>query len=155
MINLVNNNRMDDRSLLELIYAAHCLLGKLESAPRDYGTGDLLFSADIHTVVEVDRRPGCNLTQLAADMDVSKPAASKFVKKLLSLGYLRKDRPTCNRKEVSLSLTRKGKAALNAHADFEKRAFGPLLAIEARLSRADHETIKRFLRQLENDCPWK
>lgn len=155
MINLVNNNRMDDRSLLELIHAAHRLLEKLESVPRDYGTGDLLFSADIHTVVEVDRKPGCNLTQLAKSMGVSKPAAFKFVKKMLALGYLHKDRPAGNRKEVSLKLSLKGKAALKAHAEFEKRTFGPLMSIEAKLSDADNQTIKRFLRQLEKACPWK
>ncbi|MBU0769760.1 MAG: MarR family transcriptional regulator [Proteobacteria bacterium] len=146
---------MDERSLLELIYASYRLLAKLESVSRDYGTGELLFSADIHTVVEVDRRPGCNLTQLAESLNVSKPAAFKFVKKMLAFGYLLKDRPAGNRKEVSLRLSEKGKMAIRAHAEFEKRTFGPLMLVETGLSPKDRETIKLFLQELEKACSWK
>ncbi len=83
---------MAEETILGLIYRAHRRLGQLESTPRDYGTGELLYSSDIHTVEAVGRQPGCNLTQLAAALGVSKPAASKFTRKLLSRGFLLKGR---------------------------------------------------------------
>ena len=145
---------MDERSLLELIHAAHRLLEKLESTPRDYGTGDQLFSADIHTVVAIDRHEGGNLAQLATALGVSPPAAFKFVKKLVELGYLRKARPSGNDKEVALFLTTKGHQAVVAHQRFEQRVFGPLMAIEAALSPAQRETVRHFLKDLEGACSW-
>ena len=64
-----------NKRLMELIYKTHKILQNIESTPRDYGTGDLLYSADIHTVTAVAKNPGCNLTQLAESLIVSKPAA--------------------------------------------------------------------------------
>jgi DNA-binding MarR family transcriptional regulator len=149
LINLVNNIPMADATALDLIYEAHRLLGKIEDAPRDYGTGDLLYSSDIHTVVAVSRSEGCNLTELASSLDISKPAASKFVKKLIRLGYLRKERPVDNGKELSLYLSDSGKRAVFAHEAFEKRIFGPLRSIEAGLAEGDRAVILNFLRSLQ------
>ena len=139
---------MADATALDLIYEAHRLLGKIEDAPRDYGTGDLLYSSDVHTVVAVSRSEGCNLTELAVSMDISKPAASKFVKKLIRLGYLRKERPADNGKELSLYLSDSGKRAVSAHEAFEKRIFGPLRSIEEGLAQGDRTVILDFLRSL-------
>jgi len=146
---------MDDRSILELIHAAHRLLEKLESTARDYGTGDRLFPADIHTVIALDQHEGGNLTQLAASLGVSPPAAFKFAKKLISLGYLRKERSRGNDKEVALYLTEKGKLAVVAHQRFMQHAFGPLMAIEASLAPTQRKTIRQFLQDLERACTWE
>jgi DNA-binding MarR family transcriptional regulator len=140
---------MAEAMLLDLIYRAHRLLGELESTPRDYGTGDLLYSTDLHTIVAVSRSPGCNLTELAIALDVSKPAASKFIKKLLGLGYLVKERARDSEKEVSFYLSEAGERAAHAHEKFEKRTFGPLRAIEAALQDADKKTIRAFLESLQ------
>jgi len=145
---------MDDRSILELIHAAHHLLEKLETTARDYGTGDLLYPADIHTVIALDQHEGSNLTQLAAALDVSPPAAFKFVKKLVSLGYLQKERLSGNDKEVALYLTEKGKLAVAAHRLFMQKVFGPLMAIEASLMTVQRDTIRKFLQDLERACSW-
>jgi DNA-binding MarR family transcriptional regulator len=137
------------QSLLDLIYTAHRLLAELESAPRDYGTGDFLYSSDIHTVMAISCRSGCNLTELASAMGVSKPAAFKFVRKMLGLGYLIKERPTGSEKEVSLFLSEKGKKATLAHEAFERKTFDPLRAIEADLAESERLVIGNFLRSLQ------
>jgi len=155
MVNQEYHIGMAEKSILELINATHRLLERLESSPRDYGTGDLLFSSDIHTVFEVHRQPGCSLTALAERLQVSKPAASKFAKKMLALGYLLKEHLEGNRKEVAFSLTIKGEAAIKAHADFERRAFAPLRRIEKELSPRERELIRDFLGELIAACPWR
>ncbi len=94
------------------------------------------------------------MTQLAASFGVSPPAAFKFAKKLVSLGYLRKERLSGNDKEVALFLTEKGKLAVAAHQRFMQRAFGPLMAIEASLAPTQRETIRQFLQDLERACTW-
>jgi DNA-binding MarR family transcriptional regulator len=145
---------MAGEGILDLIYKAHRRLGELESTPRDYGTGELLYSSDIHTVVAVARQPGCNLTQLASALGVSKPAASKFTRKLLRIGYLVKEKQAANAKEVSFSLSPKGRRAEQAHQRFTRKVFGPLQAVESGLSASDRRVIHRFLEAIDRKSVW-
>jgi DNA-binding MarR family transcriptional regulator len=145
---------MADEGILDLVYKAHRRLGELESTPRDYGTGELLYSSDLHTVAAVARQPGCNLTQLAGSLGVSKPAASKFTRKLLSTGYLVKEKQAANAKEVSFSLSPKGRRAEEAHRRFTRKVFGPLQAVESGLSESDKQVIRRFLAAIERESAW-
>ncbi len=145
---------MTEDGILDLVYQAHRRLGDLEKLPRDYGTGELLYSSDVHTVEAVARRPGCSLTQLAGSLGVSKPAASKFARKLLRLGYLVKEMQANNAKEVSFSLTVKGRRVEQAHRRFTQRVFGPLRAIESGLSAPDRQVIRRFLAAIVEASSW-
>ena len=145
---------MADEGILDLIYRAHRRLGELESTPRDYGTGELLYSSDIHTVVAVAQQPGCNLTQLAGSLGVSKPAASKFTRKLLRMGYLVKEMQADNAKEVSFSLSPKGRRAEQAHQRFTRKVFGPLQAVESGLSSSDRRVIRCFLKAIGQASAW-
>jgi DNA-binding MarR family transcriptional regulator len=151
VINLVNIDIMDRRyheRIMDMIYKAHLYLQKLESTPRDYGTGDLLYSSDIHTIVAVSRSPGCNLTQLAALLSISKAAVSKFAAKLLRMGYLAKSRRMDNDREVIFNLTKKGQAAVRGHEAFEAKTFGPLFEIESNLSDRDYQVIMEYFRKM-------
>jgi DNA-binding MarR family transcriptional regulator len=145
---------MADEGILDLIYMAHRRLGELETTPRDYGTGELLYSSDLHTVVAVARQPGCNLTQLAGALGVSKPAASKFTRKLLRTGYLVKEMQADNAKEVSFSLSPKGRRAEQAHQRFTRKVFGPLQAVESGLSASDRRVIRCFLEAIGRASAW-
>jgi len=145
---------MGDEGILELVYGAHRRLGDLEKLPRDYGTGELLYSSDIHTVESVARQPGCSLTQLASSLGVSKPAASKFARKLLRLGYLVKEMQANSAKEVSFSLSPKGRRAEQAHQRFTQKVFGPLRTIESALSPSDKRTIRSFLEAIVRASAW-
>jgi DNA-binding MarR family transcriptional regulator len=145
---------MADEGILDLVYRAHRRLGELESTPRDYGTGELLYSSDIHTMVAVAQQPGCNLTQLAGSLGVSKPAASKFTRKLVRMGYLVKKMQADNAKEVSFSLSPKGRRADQAHQRFTRKVFGPLQAVESGLSASDSRVIRCFLEAIGRASAW-
>jgi DNA-binding MarR family transcriptional regulator len=145
---------MADEGILDLIYKAHRRLVELESTPRDFGTGELLYSSDLHTVEAVARQPGCNLTQLAGSLGVSKPAASKFTRKLLRAGYLEREKQPGSAKEVSFSLSPKGRKAEQAHQRFTRKVFGPLQAIESGLSASDRQVIRSFLEAIGRASSW-
>ncbi len=145
---------MDDEGILDLIYRAHRRLGELESTPRDYGTGDAIYSSDIHTVMAVAEQPGCNLTQLASALGVSKPAASKSAGKLLRRGLLVKDMQAHSAKAVSFSLSPKGQRAVQAHQRFTRKVFGPLQAVESALSAAERRVIRGFLVAIVRASAW-
>ena len=140
-----NQNR---KPVLDMIYESHLYLRKLESTPRDYGTGDLLYSTDIHTVAAIAISPGCNLTKLAEMLSISKAAASKFVAKLIGLGYLLKSKRMDTGRDVIFNLTTKGQAAALAHEKFVAETFGPLQQIEATLSEEEYQLISSYFEKI-------
>ncbi|MFA6504855.1 MAG: MarR family transcriptional regulator [Treponemataceae bacterium] len=141
-------------TILDLIYLAHGRLTELENNPRDYGTGELLYSSDIHTVVAVALHEGCNLTELAADLGISNAAASKFTAKMVRLGYLIKKQRDDNKKEVVFFLDEKGRQAALAHTVFERRTFRPLRKLEGKLSISEKKVIIDFLNSIYKACTW-
>jgi len=148
LVNILAMNKQNRESILDMIHMAHLYLQGLESTPRDYGTGDLLYSSDVHTVVAVSKEPGCNLTALASQLNISKAAVSKFVAKLIRMGYLVKSKPIDNDREVIFNLTKKGQSAANGHQAFEAKMFDPLFHVESALSERDYQTIKEYFKKL-------
>ncbi len=139
---------MANTRLIDYIYAAHRYLAEMESIPRDYGTGELLYASYIHTVVAVHRNPGCNLTALAHALGVSKAAASKFVAKLIRQGYLIKYKASDNRRDVLFDATEKGRIAVRGHDAFEQASFAPLFQVEQALPPKDLATVEAYLKAL-------
>jgi len=153
IVNQVNTNAMDTQNrepILDMIYMSHLYLQEMESTPRDYGTGDLLYASHIHTVVAVGKSPGCNLTELAARLSISKAAVSKFVAKLLKMGYLFKSKRVDNNREVIFNLTKKGQTAALGHQEFEDRTFGPLFEIESALPERDYQVIRDYFQKIRS-----
>lgn len=124
------------------------LMKEIESKPRDFGTGDLLYSSTIHTLVQIGKNPGINLTNLAEKLDISKSAVSKFIKQLLALSLITKSKDINNRKEVFFYLSEKGVTAYKGHESFEKLFFN---VIEKRLdilAEKEKEVFVDFLNSL-------
>jgi DNA-binding MarR family transcriptional regulator len=139
---------MADTRLLDHVYEAHRYLSTLENTPRDYGTGELLFASDVHTVAAIAARPGANLTELSTDLGISKAAASKFVAKLMRRGYVVKEKNQDDRREVRFRLTEKGALAASGHARFVKNAFGRLYAVERELGAAAVANVEAYFQRL-------
>jgi len=100
-----------------------------ESKPRFYGTEDLLYGSEIHTLQMIGRQGSCNLTQLAGLLEISKSGISKFSNKLLEKGLIIKSRMDKNRKEVIFSLTPKGRIAYLAHEKFDETMFAAMYSL--------------------------
>ncbi|WP_147821525.1 MarR family winged helix-turn-helix transcriptional regulator [Salidesulfovibrio onnuriiensis] len=80
----------------------------------DFGTGDLLFPAEIHTIEAVEEGRGTTVTALAEHFDVSKPTISERIKKLEKRGLLSKTKVAGTRDQV-ITLTPKGRMAFEGH----------------------------------------
>lgn len=139
---------MGTTTLLDYVYEAHRYLSKLENMPRDYGTGELLFASDVHTVAAIALRPGANLTELSVELGISKAAVSKFVVKLMRRGYVEKEKNKADRREVRFRLTDKGARAADGHARFAEEAFGKLQSIEATLGTAAVAHVETYFQRL-------
>ncbi|MCF4142276.1 MULTISPECIES: MarR family winged helix-turn-helix transcriptional regulator [Dethiosulfovibrio] len=139
------------REIAELMFSVHNRFKELESKPKDFGTDDLLYSTEIHTIVAVGGNPNSNLTELAELLGVSKSSVSKFVKKLLEKGYIVKTRARDNRKEVFFELTERGWTAYRGHEIFSEKLFGKVYDILKKGEDGDALVVRRFLEVLNEE----
>ena len=73
-----------------------------ESLPRDFGTGEPLFTSEIHTLCVIGTAPGINITDLSVRLGVTKGAISKIAKKIEENASLRDTRsPEMTRRSCS------------------------------------------------------
>ncbi|QZY56128.1 MarR family transcriptional regulator [Crassaminicella profunda] len=121
---------------------------EFESVPRDFGTGDLLYSSEIHTLQVIGNNANINLTELAAKLDISKSGASKFTKKLIEKNLITKSKHLSNKKEVVFNLTEKGLIAYLGHEKFDKEVFASIYKILSRFDEKEKEFLESFLDEL-------
>ena len=111
--------------------------------PKDYGTGDLLYFNEVHTMTFVDRNRKVNLTRLAEIMGVTKGAISQTINKLVKKGLIIKQNFN-NRKEINLMLSEKGRIVIKAHESFQKDIFTFAGKLYDNASPEDREIVKRL-----------
>jgi len=94
---------------------AYAVLAKI---PIDFGTGEKLTAAEIHCIEAIGKNDGTPVTELANLFGVTPGAVSQMIGKLESKGYIVKSRNPDHWKKVGLSLTERGRIALNGHEAF-------------------------------------
>jgi len=114
------NNEL--QNLIDLFLKILHLYSVISRKPVDYGTGDLLYFTEIHTISVVGKNREVNMTRLAEMMGVTKGAISQTVKKLVNKNLILKTNIT-NRKEVNLKLSDKGQMAYMGQKSFQKEIF--------------------------------
>ncbi|MBN1468463.1 MAG: MarR family transcriptional regulator [Fusobacteriaceae bacterium] len=129
----------------------HNKLTLISKQPRDFGTGDVLYSTEIHTIVAIKENPGINLTKLSDILGVSKSAVSKFVKKLLDKDYIIKSRPIDNQREVMFNLTNKGEIVFQGHERFSYEKFKTVYDILENTKKEEIKLIDNFLEKLSEE----
>ena len=134
--------------IIKLYFKSIKFMEVIESTPRDFGTGDLLYSSTIHTLVAIGKHPGCNLTELASDLDITKGGAGKFVRKLISKELIVKTQLPNNKKEVIFNMTNKGKIAYTRHERFEQLRFGEIFETLDSMDIRDVKVLEDFLTKL-------
>jgi len=146
--NNVGDNMKKKQEIIKLYMKSVDLMREIESKPRDFGTGDLLYSSTIHTLVQIGKNPGINLTNLAEQLDISKSAVSKFIRQLIDLGLITKSKDINNRKEVIFYLSEKGVVAYHGHESFEREFFDVIEKNLNALKEREKEVFITFLRSL-------
>ncbi|QUI24941.1 MarR family transcriptional regulator [Vallitalea pronyensis] len=136
------------QNVIKLYFKSVKMFNELESIPRDFGTGDLLYSSEIHTLVAIGNHPDVNLTELANILDITKGGASKFVKKLLEKALINKKSLATNKKEVLFELTEKGRVAFHGHEKFSQDVFGDIYSTLSAMDASEIKFLESFLHDL-------
>ena len=142
------NNEL--QTLIDLFLKILHLYSIIGRKPKDYGTGDLLYFTELHTISVVARNKELNMTQLADIMGVTKGAISQTIRKLVHKNLILKTNIN-NRKEVNLKLSGKGRKVLKAQETFQKEIFTFAGALYDKARPEDRDTVRRlFLAIAEN-----
>ena len=131
------------QSLIDQFLRILHLYSVISRKPVDYGTGDLLYFTEIHTITTIGKNREINMTRLAEKMGVTKGAVSQTIRKLVNKNLVLKLNTT-NKKEFNLRLTEKGQAAYMGQMSFQREIFTFAESLYQRGSERDREMVKRL-----------
>lgn len=138
----------NQETIINLYFKSIKKFNEIESKPKDFGTGDLLYSSEIHTLEMVGKHPGSNLTELSEWLCITKGGAAKFLKKLVAKDLVSKEKLADNRKETLYKLTDKGLIAFEGHQVYSEKMFGHIFEIMSELTDEEASRIQTFLEDL-------
>lgn len=141
----------DEEKLYTSILRAFSRYKVMDSKPRDYGTGYLLYSSEIHAIDMIGRSPDCNITGLSEKLGVTKGAVSQTVNKLVKKGLVEKYRDTGNDKEVYVRLTGKGEQAQQGFEDFHNTRNFTLKSYVGNLNEEEMNMLITFFHLLYDE----
>jgi DNA-binding MarR family transcriptional regulator len=129
--------------LIDLFLKILHLYSVIGRKPKDYGTGDLLYFTEIHTITMVGKNREINMTRLAEIMGVTKGAISQTIRKLVNKNLILKSNIN-NKKEVNLKLSKKGRKVLKAQESFQKEIFTFAGTLYQNARPEDRDLVKRL-----------
>jgi DNA-binding MarR family transcriptional regulator len=123
---------MDDKRKLFQDIAAQFvrvmnMYNALEKTPLDFGTNELLYPSEIHTIEAIGKNHGVNVTELGNTLGVTKGAVSQKIARLVRKGLVVKVKAPFSEKEVSLKLTDKGWMAFQGHEKFHMKIYADFI----------------------------
>ncbi len=130
-------------SLIDLFLKILQLYSVITRKPKDYGTGDLLYFTEIHTITMVGKNKEINMTKLADMMGVTKGAISQTINKLVRKNLISKSN-TINKKEFNLMLTEKGNIVYDGQKSFQKEIFEFAAALYEQAKPEERELVRRL-----------
>ena len=142
----------NDKKPGELLKRATLLITRLITiarTPKDFGTGLFLYPSEIHIIEAIGNKPGINVTELAAVLEISKPAVSKFVKKLESKNLIKRSSKAANGREVIFQLLPTGQEIFRKQIDYHSRADADIMQLMEKMSDKDLKTVEKLLDIIE------
>jgi DNA-binding MarR family transcriptional regulator len=137
------------QNLIDLFLKILHLYSIIDKKPKDYGTGDKLYLAEIHTITMVGKNKEINMTQLAEIMGVTKGAISQTIRKLVHKNLI--ERESINRKEFVLKLSEKGKIVFAAQESFQKELFTFAATLYEQARPEDRDMVKRLFMSISSN----
>lgn len=126
------------------------LYSVINRKPKDYGTGDLLFFTEIHTISMVGKNREINMTRLADLMGVTRGAISQTIRKLVTKDLIVKSNIT-NKKEVNLKLSEKGMIVYKGQKSFQNEIFTFAGSLYEQADADDIELVSRLFSAISNN----
>lgn len=131
-------------AIVEKMFRAFNEMNERAKQPRGYGTEQLLYQSEIHTISVICNHESVNASELAQIMGITKGAITQVVNKLIQKGLVEKYNLPGNKKEVYFSLTESGRIANEAHCRYHDRIHGRVIEYLDKLNKEKLEAIEQF-----------
>lgn len=118
--------------------------------PIELPDGSLVFKSELHTLVEIGKLPGINVTELADKLSVTKGAISQVTKKLEKKLLISRDKDYNNDKELKLSLTEQGQKLFDGHHDMIIKMSNEMQTKLGDISEDNYAFLQLFLKEILN-----
>ncbi len=124
-------------------------LKEAEKIPLNYGSGEKLYSSEIHTIAYIGRHPDINVTNLAKMVGVTKGAISQAIKKLEKKKLVERYQNPTNNKEILLRLTKKGEIDYHGHEAYHAKYDAQFFEALEKLTPEQIQFIEYLLQEME------
>ena len=88
---------------------------------RDYGTGELYTSTEVHMVTRIEENPGITASRIAEETLRTKSAVSQMIAKLEAKGLVYREKDPNNGKQHFLYVTEKGNQLSLCHKAYDEQ----------------------------------
>lgn len=122
-----------------------------QKKPKDYGTGHLLFHAEVNFLDTISRNPSANVSEISAALGITKGAVTQLVNRLTEKGLVESYHSPNNKKTKYLRLTSLGEKAQQGHLEFHKKANDQMRNYLCTRNEHEMTIILDFLKQM-NEC---
>ena len=138
--------------LIEQLNIYSRLSRSYNTTARYYGSDEMLYLSEVHTIHYIGENAGINLNELAEITQRSKGATSSMVDSLIKRELVIKERDPNDSRRIMLALTKKGEAFYEHHEALDKKNYGAISEDATDLSDEDFEitykVVKRIIDEL-------
>lgn len=139
-------------NLIEQLNIWSRLSRSYNTTARYYGTDEMLFLSEVHTIHYIGKNEGISLNELAEITQRSKGATSLMVDSLIKKGLLIKEKDSNDIRKLKITLTEKGKIVYEHHEELDNKNYGEAADGVSNFSDEDIEigynVVKRIIKEL-------
>lgn len=139
--------------VINRFFSAMAALAEAEKAPRDYGTGHLLYRSEMSFIEAISSRPDPSAIELSELLGVTRGAVTQMGGKLEEKGFIEKYSRPDNKKEKHYRLTDSGRELVGAHRQYHEMANSRMCEYLCSLGDEKKEVIAEFLDKLTETAP--
>ena len=121
---------------------------RYDSSPRSYGTEDVLYAEECHTLELIGKYEGITITEIARRVGKTKSAISQMVDRLIKKGLLEKQPNPESERTVLLKITPKGEIVFRYHAQYDRDQFDKLCEQLEGFSNRELATYMEIQREI-------
>ena len=143
-------NTNDLKSLtegMERVYTFVSDYNDLYSAAKDYGNGDKMNMAEIHTLSLIADNPGISVSGVSKMWNRTLSAASQNINKLAKKNLIKKKKENGNNKTIHLYVTENGQKLSDMHKAYDRKELSKVT--EALLKIHTLDDLKTALNVIE------
>lgn len=136
--------------IMESLNTHYRIISSYQNTPRTYGTDDLLYQNDVHTIQMIGDYPGMSLNELAEKTYRTKSAMSVLIKALAKNKLVKRKRDEDDNRRYIITLTEKGQVIYDYHKRLDAENYEELLVNMNCYEKITIEKLKATFEVLEN-----